>query len=70
MRDEPGGSCELCCNPSVCCSELGCHSLALPGLQQPGGNGSRGHSRCQGTACSHGAGGLPCFQLLNSIRQR
>lgn len=65
VRDEPGGSCELSCNPSVCCNEpAGCQSLAAPRLQQPAVSssqprcgGSRSPGQRQGTACSHGGGG-------------
>lgn len=36
LRAEPGSSCELSCNPSVCCNEpSGCHGPAAPGCSSP-----------------------------------
>lgn len=53
MRDELGSSCELSCNPSICCIEpSGCHSLAAPRLQQSRCSSFWSPGQCQGAPCS------------------
>lgn len=58
LRAEPGSSCELSCNPSVCCNEpSGCHGLAAPRLQQPSCGGSPALARA---LPAHTVGAVRC----------